>query len=92
MFVAEDVPWYMVDSSTERPWRDEDLGMSAPQILGRFDTEDEARAHIASKIEEYGGYGFNQSGRSKYMAAALFMLNGGEGVRIYGRYYRVREV
>lgn len=93
-WIAEDVPWYQVDQSAERPWRDEDLAMSAPRKFGEFATVEEARQAVAGDLEASSTYNFVVRGgeREKYLAAAQAITLGASGVRIHGRYYRVREV
>lgn len=93
-YIAEDVPWYMVDSSVEKPWRDEDRAMSAPIIVCPATSEEEARSKLAMRLLEISEYNFvkREGGDLMYVSAANFILRGGDGVRISGRYYRIREV
>ena len=49
IYIAQDVPWYMIDKSEERPWRDEDMAMSAPRTLGKYDTRLEAALKLAAE-------------------------------------------
>lgn len=92
-YIAEDGPWYMVDTTVERPWRDEDVAMSAPVRIGEFDTLEEAQNALHDKLWEYSEHDFIvRSGESvKYQIAAAAILAGVNGIRIDGRYYRVRE-
>lgn len=92
-FIAEDVPWYMVDRTEVMPWRDEDVAMSAPERVGEFDTEDEARQALHELLLEISRYDFEIRGgeSDKYTTAADAILFGADGIRLYGRYYRVRE-
>jgi hypothetical protein len=93
-WIAEDVPWYMIDKSADRPWRDEDVAMSSPRKFGEYATVEEARQAVAGDLEASSGYGFIVRGgeREKYLAAAQAVLAGVDGVRVHGRYYRVRQV
>lgn len=93
-WIAEDAPWYQVDKSADRPWRDEDVAMSSPRRFGEFATEAEARQAVAEDLEVSSEYGFIVRGgeREKYLAAAQAVLAGVDGVRVHGRYYRVRQV
>lgn len=93
-WIAEHVPWYQVDKSVERPWRDEDMAMSAPEKLGEFRTEDEARKEVAAHLVKCSNLGFIQRAGEgpKYVAAGTALLFGVDGVRLHGRFYRVREV
>lgn len=94
MYMAEDVPWYMVDSNQPRPWSDDDMGMSAPVIIGKFDSEAQAREALFRKLMEQAEYNFvKRSGESgTYRAAAMLILEPETSIKIYGRFYRVREV
>lgn len=94
-WIAEDVPWYLITPSEKRlTMTDEDYAMSAPRRFGEFATEAEARSAVAGNLEESATYGFIVRGgeREKYLVAAQAVLAGVDGVRIHGRYYRVREV
>lgn len=93
-WIAEDVPWYQVDQTSDRPWRDEDYAMSAPRRFGEFATEQEARQAVAGDLEASSAYGFIARGgeTEKYLVAAQAVLLGVDGIRIHGRFYRVREV
>lgn len=93
-WIAEDVPWYSVDTTVDRPWRDEDVAMSSPQRHGEFATEQEARQAVAGHLEEISTFGFIVRGgeRELFLTAAKTILLGAGGVRIHGRYHRVREV
>jgi hypothetical protein len=92
-WIAEDVPWYSVDRSTARVMTDEDYAMSAPEVLGRFETETEARQAVARRLEQTASYCYaNEQERSMALAAAHAVIMGVTGVQVYGRYYRVREV
>jgi hypothetical protein len=92
-WIAEDVPWYSVDKSVKGPWRDEDVAMSAPRKLGKYDTEDEARAQVARELELIASYRYIKAGgeSDKFVWAAETIRRGVDGIRISGRYYRVRE-
>ncbi len=93
-WIAEHVPWYSVDKTLDRPWRDEDIAMSMPVKLGDFATETDARVAVASDLVRSAEFGHVTRGGDapKYMAAATAILAGVDGVRIYGRFWRVREV
>lgn len=93
-YIAENVPWYMVDSSIEKPWRDEDVAMSAPVVYYTGDSEEEARDAMSNALLDISMFGFvKRSGESGiYVNASDFIISGGDGVRIFGRYYRIREV
>lgn len=93
-WIAEDVPWYMVDRDSSRPWRDEDVAMSAPIKIGRFDSETQAREALFKKLMEQSEYNFiKRSGESgTYRAAAMLILEPETSVKIYGRFYQVREI
>lgn len=93
-WIAEDVPWYQVDQTSDRPWRDEDVAMSSPQRHGEFATEQEARQAVAGHLEEISTFNFIVRGgeRELFLTAAKTILLGAGGVRIHGRYHRVREV
>jgi len=94
MYIAEDVPWYMVDTSVEKPWRDEDVAMSAPVNVYSGDSEEDARGKLAMRLLGISEYDFVQrrGNGQMYVSAANFILRGGDGIRISGRYYRIREV
>lgn len=93
-YIAEDVPWYMVDRTAGQPWRDEDAGMSAPIHVHTSVEEEDARGKLAmhllniSEMDRVVMFG----NPKMYASAANFILRGGDGVRISGRYYRIREV
>lgn len=93
-WIAEDVPWYWINEQAPRPWREEDLAASAPRRFGEFATEAEARQAVAGDLEESSTYNFVVRGgeAEKYRTAAMAVLLGVDGIRIKGRYYRVREV
>lgn len=93
-WIAEDVPWYSVDGTVSRPWADEDVSMSSPQRHGEFATEREARQAVAGHLEEISTFGFIARGgeRELFLTAAQAVLLGVDGIRIHGRFYRVREV
>jgi hypothetical protein len=94
-WIAEDVPWYQVDQESRRmTMTDEDYAMSAPRRLGEFATKQEARQAVAGDLEQSSTYSFVARGgeREKYLVAAQAVLAGVDGIRIHGRYYRVREV
>lgn len=94
-WIAEDVPWYMIDKSVDRPWRDEDVAMSAPRRLGKVDREDEARTLAVEDITECAHYNHvARAGETEmYLAQAEKIASGeADGVKIHGRYWRVREV
>lgn len=93
-WIAEHVPWYLIDKTLDRPWRDEDVAMSAPVNLGEYGTETDARVAVASDLVRSAEFGHVTRGGDapKYMAAATAILAGVDGVRIYGRFWRVREV
>lgn len=92
IYIAQDVPWYMIDKSEERPWRDEDMAMSAPRTLGKYDTRLEAALKLAAEFEEIAGIGHDEEdGLYPALAKGLRACagEGFEGVRIHGRYYRI---
>jgi hypothetical protein len=95
IYIAQDVPWYMIDTSEDRPWRDEDVAMSAPRTLGKYDTRLEAALKLAAEFEEVAGYRHVQAdgedGLYRALAEGLRACagKGFEGVRIHGRYYRI---
>lgn len=94
-WIAEDVPWYLVQPDLRRPsMTDEDVAMSAPRRLGEFATRGEAQAAVADDLEVSSHFNFIVRGgeREKYVLAAEAILAGVDGVQIHGRYYRVREV
>lgn len=95
-WIAEDVPWYLVARFARdvSPMTDEDRAASAPRRFGEFATRGEAQAAVASDLETSSHFGFVVRGgeREKYILAAEAILAGVDGVRIHGRYYRVREV
>lgn len=93
-WIAEDVPWYMVDRNHPRPMDDETAGMSAPIRIGRFDSETQAREALFKKLMEQSEYNFiKRSGESgTYRAAAMLILEPETSIKIYGRFYRVREI
>lgn len=94
-WIAEDVPWYLVAGSAKDvpPMTDEDRAMSAPRRFGEFATRGEAQAAVADDLEMSSHFRFIVRGgeREKYVLAAEAILAGVDGVRIHGRYYRVRE-
>lgn len=94
-WIAEDVPWYQIAKAVaHRPHTDEDIAMSAPIHLGEFDVEREARSAVHSHLYKISSFNHVlRAGEShKFAAAAHAILAGADGVRIDGRYYRVREV
>lgn len=94
-FIAEDVPWYLVTPSEKRlTMTDEDVAMSSPRRFGEFATKQEARQAVAGHLEEISTFGFIVRGgeAEKYRVAAQAVLLGVDGIRIHGRFYRVREV
>jgi len=93
-WIAEDVPWYLIDKDAERPWRDEDMAMSATQRLAVRDTELHAREALSNHLMSISRYGHViRGGESEtYEQAAVLVLRPGYGgIRIHGRYYRVRK-
>ena len=92
-WIAEDVPWYMIDKSVRGPRTDEDAGMSAPVRLGEYATEQEARQAVAGHLEEISTFNFIVRGgeRELFLNAAQTILQGAYGIRIHGRYHTVRE-
>lgn len=93
-WIAEHVPWYSIEKTLDRPWRDEDVAMSMPVKLGDFATETDARVAVASDLTRSAEFGHVARGGDapKYLASASAILAGVDGVRIYGRFWRVRQV
>lgn len=93
-YIAEDVPWYMIDKSIEAPWRDEDVAMSAPTAIHTGEDEEHARGKIAMHLLNVSemDHVWRSGNPQMYVSAANFFLRGGDGLRISGRYYRIREV
>lgn len=93
-WIAEDVPWYSVDRSTARVMTDEDYAMSAPEVLGRFDSRQGAEEEVAARLETMSELRIvaRREEQELYLSAARAMLMGVDGIRIAGRFYRVREV
>ncbi len=94
-WIAEDVPWYSVDAESRRLiMTDEDYAMSAPRRFGEFATREEAQFAVADDLEHTSRYDYVTRGgeREKYAAAAQAILAGVDGVKVHGRFHRVREV
>lgn len=100
-YIAEDVPWYMVDKTIDAPWRDEDMAMSAPIKVGEADTWQAAYLMLSEKMAECAKMNHvRASGDSPMMAigamtmaaAAQSNYDPSVGIRVHGRYYRVRPV
>lgn len=97
-FIAEHVPAYNVETWLDKPWRDEDYAMSAPERVGRFDTEDLARQALVDDLtkaaEDYKAQAeFSEYYRHNFLlfsAAAAVVSQGSTAVKVHGRYYRVR--
>lgn len=101
-WVAEDVPWYMIDKDQERPWRDEDVAMSSPTTVYKGDYENCLRAmhNALNRISEMNHV--QRSGEAALFRSAAQMFYNAMladnrfphelGVRIAGRYHRVRPV
>lgn len=94
MYYAEDVPAYLIDSEAEKPWRDEDLGMSATQIVAKSESADDARDAMFDHLWDIADmdHTVRSQKSSLYRIAAVLINSGADGVRIGGRYYRIREV
>lgn len=99
-YIAEDVPWYSVGKGEEGPWRDEDVCMSGPTIFGKKDNWQDAYLLLSEKLAEYAKFNHVRlSGDSPMMAIAAMTMaaaaqsnyNPTVGIRVHGRYYRVRE-
>ena len=90
-WIAEDVPWYSVSPGQRRmTMTDEDYAMSAPRRLGEFGTGREARLAVAAELDAIS---IHHVGGEWLMhrAAAETLRQGADGIRISGRYYRVRQ-
>lgn len=99
-FVAEDVPAYSVEPGSERPWRDEDLGMSAPIRYGSFDTEDDARKALIAAVAEHVAYyrpkaeipgSYYRKDFELWSAVEAALTAGVTVIKVHGRYLRVRQ-
>lgn len=90
---AEDVPWYSVDQSVPRPMDDEGSAMSAPNVLGEFTSRVDAAEAVAGHLARIAAMShvWMNGDSGKYQSAADAMQHGADGVRISGRFYRVRE-
>lgn len=100
IFKAEDVPAYMFDPKADKPWRDEDVAMSAPRTLAKDQAFSSALDVMAEHLRgisvmnhvvmagEAATYAlaaaFFESAKTRRFPAEL-------GVQISGRVYRVRE-
>jgi hypothetical protein len=84
----------MIDKNTEAPWTDEDLGMSAPIKIGTYEFEASAREEVALRLEEISRFDYIATYHNPrtYTAAAEAIRQGVDGIRISGRFHRVREV
>lgn len=100
-YIAEDVPWYSVGKGEKGPWTDEDCAMSAPHTIVRNVTWQEAYIAAAEHVAENAKSDYIiRSGESPMYAAAAVMLAAASttnyfsesGVRLHGRYVRVRKV
>ena len=93
IYIAEDVPWYMIDRTVEQPWRDEDVAMSAPRLVAASNDEYTARTALSEELERIAEFEYviRDMEDTMYRDAAAFIRSGGDGVRILGRYYRIRE-
>lgn len=92
VWVAESVAAYEVDDSLERPWRDEDVAMSGPELFGRFGSDFEARVKLAGELVGCIEYASRYGEGGLFAGAAGAVLLGSPSVRVKGRVYRVREV
>ena len=93
-WIAEDVAWHSVSREGARPgMTDEGHAMSGPVHLGRFPDRTTAGRAAAEHLLWISGFESVTSAgdRDLYSAAADAMLAGADGVRISGRFYRVRE-
>lgn len=93
-WIAEDVAWHSVSREGARPgMTDEDHAMSAPVRIGGFPDRTAAGSAVAEHLIRMSGFTSVTSVRDRalYSAAADAMLAGADGVRISGRFYRVRE-
>lgn len=97
-FIAEHVPAYNVEPWLDKPWSDEDCAMSAPERVGRFDTEDDARQALVDDLTKIADNCRERAEFSEYYrqdfllfsAAAAVINQGSTAVKVHGRYYRVR--
>lgn len=92
-WIAQDVPWHIVDTSTDKPWRDEDRAMSAPQTIATGESEAHVRMELHMHLLKIAQFNHVRlAGETKlHQAAADAILAGVWGVRIHGRYYRITE-
>lgn len=98
-WIAEDVPWYLIDKDRERPWRDEDVAMSAPIIIakGTYLEAIDAMGKHMQKISEMNHVQRGGEGAMYRMAMGVFLAGSYVdprypkelGLRVEGRYYRV---
>lgn len=100
MWIAEDVPAYMFDPKAERPWRDEDVAMSAPETIHKGTSYDVAMQHMSDKLVGISQMNYVRlAGETATytLAAAAFMSCRAHrtpselDIRIHGRVYRVRH-
>lgn len=86
-WIAENVPAYLVEPWLDQPWRDEDLALSAPVLLGMFDSEHGA---VGALIEECDRWAATSVTEGAYQAAVSMLMAGSTAVKVQGRYLRVR--
>lgn len=99
-YVAEDLPTYMFDTSKERPWRDEDVAMSAPNKLAKDQGYTSALEVMIDHLTRISTMQHVIMGgeQGTYLLAAAFFGSfkthrypAEVGIQISGRVYRVRE-
>lgn len=99
-WIAEDVPWYMIDTKVERPWRDEDVAMSSPIVVAKGTYLECAKA-MGNRMENHAEMSHVIRGGEApmyRMAMGVFLALSYVdtrypqeiGIRVSGRYYRVR--
>lgn len=95
-----DLPSYEFDTSKERPWRDEDVAMSAPRTLGKdlsfeaaCDVASEHMTHISTMnhVQMGGEQGMYVLAAAFFGAAKLRRYPADLSIQVSGRVLRVVE-
>ena len=88
---AEDIPAYQIDGSGRRPMTDEDAAMSAPNVLVKDTTREDAQAQLLAHLTTNREYAKRYNEGEPYTQAMGALTDGASMVRVGGRAYRSRD-
>jgi hypothetical protein len=89
---VEDIPAYQFDGSGRRPMTDEDAAMSAPSVLIRDVTLEEAQRKLFGHLTANREYAKRRNGDRAYTEAIEALGRGVRMVQVGGRGFRIRDV